>query len=78
MKKYIFLLKMSTLFFQALMLAWKIAPAICCGNTIIVKSSELTPLSALKIAALVKEAGFRKLIFYTKRKLFHLFLPISK
>ncbi|KAG2217141.1 hypothetical protein INT45_004596, partial [Circinella minor] len=42
----------------ALMLAWKVAPAICCGNTIIVKTSELTPLSALKIAALVKEAGF--------------------
>ncbi|KAI9490298.1 NAD-dependent aldehyde dehydrogenase [Zychaea mexicana] len=42
----------------ALMLAWKIAPAICCGNTIVVKTSELTPLSALKIATLIKEVGF--------------------
>ena len=43
-----------------IMLGWKIAPAICTGNTIVVKTSELTPLSALKIAELIKEAGFRK------------------
>ncbi|KAI9278812.1 aldehyde dehydrogenase domain-containing protein [Phascolomyces articulosus] len=41
-----------------MMLAWKIAPAVCTGNTVVVKTSELTPLSALKIAELVKEAGF--------------------
>ncbi|KAI7848838.1 aldehyde dehydrogenase domain-containing protein [Circinella umbellata] len=40
------------------MLAWKIAPAICTGNTVVLKTSELTPLSALKIAELIKEAGF--------------------
>ena len=42
------------------MLAWKIAPALCTGNTVVIKTSELTPLSALKVAALIKEAGFRK------------------
>ncbi|KAI7859600.1 aldehyde dehydrogenase domain-containing protein [Circinella umbellata] len=41
-----------------IMLAWKIAPAVCTGNTVVIKTSELTPLSALKIAALIKEAGF--------------------
>ena len=40
------------------MLSWKIAPALATGNTVIVKTSELTPLSGLKIAALIKEAGF--------------------
>ncbi|KAI9244193.1 aldehyde dehydrogenase domain-containing protein [Phascolomyces articulosus] len=40
------------------LLTWKVAPAICCGNTVVVKSSEVTPLSALKFSALVKEAGF--------------------
>ncbi|KAI9260682.1 aldehyde dehydrogenase domain-containing protein [Phascolomyces articulosus] len=40
------------------MLAWKIAPALATGNTIVIKSSEVTPLSALKMAELIKEAGF--------------------
>ncbi|KAL1933331.1 hypothetical protein VTP01DRAFT_7421 [Rhizomucor pusillus] len=44
--------------FPLMMLAWKLGPALCTGNTIVVKTSELTPLSALKVAALVKEAGF--------------------
>ncbi|KAI9278813.1 aldehyde dehydrogenase domain-containing protein [Phascolomyces articulosus] len=44
--------------FPMVMLTWKIAPAICTGNTIVVKTSEMTPLSALKLAQLVKEAGF--------------------
>jgi len=41
-----------------LMLVWKIAPAIATGNVIILKSSEKTPLTALQVAAMVKEAGF--------------------
>lgn len=38
--------------------AWKLAPCLAAGNTIVIKSSELTPLYGLKLAALVKEAGF--------------------
>ncbi|XP_039751622.1 aldehyde dehydrogenase X, mitochondrial-like [Pararge aegeria] len=40
------------------MLSWKIAPALAAGCTIIVKPAEQTPLTALAVAALVKEAGF--------------------
>jgi aminomuconate-semialdehyde/2-hydroxymuconate-6-semialdehyde dehydrogenase len=36
---------------------WKIAPAIAAGNTCVLKPSELTPLSTLKLAALCREAG---------------------
>ncbi|KAF9020807.1 indole-3-acetaldehyde dehydrogenase [Hymenopellis radicata] len=39
-------------------LAWKLGPALATGNTIVVKPSELTPLTAFKIAELVNEAGF--------------------
>ncbi len=38
--------------------SWKIAPALACGNTVILKPAEDTPLSALKLAELVQEAGF--------------------
>lgn len=41
-----------------LMLAWKIGPALATGNTIVLKTAEQTPLSALVFAGLVKEAGF--------------------
>ncbi|KAI0153951.1 aldehyde dehydrogenase [Pestalotiopsis sp. NC0098] len=44
--------------FPLLMFAWKIAPALATGNTIIMKTAEQTPLSALVFANLVKEAGF--------------------
>ena len=40
------------------MFAFKVAPALICGNTVVLKSSEKAPLSALKLAALTKEAGF--------------------
>ncbi|XP_041988578.1 aldehyde dehydrogenase X, mitochondrial-like [Aricia agestis] len=40
------------------MFVWKIAPALAAGCTIIVKPAEQTPLTALAMAALVKEAGF--------------------
>jgi aldehyde dehydrogenase (NAD+) len=40
------------------MLAWKIAPALATGNTIVLKTAEQTPLSALVFATLIKEAGF--------------------
>ncbi|EXJ58754.1 hypothetical protein A1O7_06184 [Cladophialophora yegresii CBS 114405] len=41
-----------------IMFAFKVAPALICGNTIVLKSSEKAPLSSLKLAALIKEAGF--------------------
>ncbi|XP_061729915.1 aldehyde dehydrogenase X, mitochondrial-like [Cydia pomonella] len=40
------------------MFIWKIAPALAAGCTIVVKPAEQTPLTALAMAALVKEAGF--------------------
>lgn len=44
--------------FPMLMLSWKVGPALATGNTIVLKPSELTPLTALKFADLVNEAGF--------------------
>lgn len=44
--------------YPLLMLAWKWAPAIAAGCTSILKPAELTPLSALYMAALAKEVGF--------------------
>ncbi|MDR8392379.1 aldehyde dehydrogenase family protein [Aliifodinibius sp. S!AR15-10] len=43
--------------FPLLMLAWKIAPALATGNTVVLKSAETTPLTALKFAELCQEAG---------------------
>ncbi|KXN83709.1 Aldehyde dehydrogenase [Leucoagaricus sp. SymC.cos] len=40
------------------MWAWKVAPALAVGCTIVMKPSELTPLTALKLSELVMEAGF--------------------
>ncbi|KAI8676094.1 Aldedh domain-containing protein [Fusarium sp. Ph1] len=38
--------------------AWKLGPALACGNTVVLKASEQTPLSILHLARLIKEAGF--------------------
>ncbi|KAI5461024.1 aldehyde dehydrogenase domain-containing protein [Mariannaea sp. PMI_226] len=43
--------------FPFMMLAWKIAPALACGNTVVLKPAEQTPLSALYFGKLVAEAG---------------------
>ena len=40
------------------MLAWKLGPALATGNAIVLKPSEFTPLSALRVAELLNEAGF--------------------
>lgn len=40
------------------MFAWKIGPALATGNTVVMKTAEQTPLSALVFANLIKEAGF--------------------
>jgi len=44
--------------FPILMMAWKLGPALATGNTIVLKPAEQTPLTALYIAQLIKEAGF--------------------
>eukprot|EP00069_Balaena_mysticetus_P010585 bmy_20774T0 len=44
--------------FPLVMLIWKIGPALSCGNTVVVKPAEQTPLTALHMASLIKEAGF--------------------
>jgi aldehyde dehydrogenase (NAD+) len=41
--------------FPLLMAAWKIAPALACGNTVILKPAETTPLTALKLAELMRD-----------------------
>ncbi|MCY4052905.1 MAG: aldehyde dehydrogenase family protein [Hyphomicrobiales bacterium] len=43
--------------FPLLMLAWKIAPALAAGNTVVLKPAEYTPLSALAFAEIATEAG---------------------
>jgi aldehyde dehydrogenase (NAD+) len=49
--------------FPLLMLAWKVGPALATGNTIVMKSAEQTPLSALVFAQYVREAGFPAGVF---------------
>ncbi len=44
--------------FPLLMQAWKLAPALACGNTVVMKTAEQTPLSALRVGELIVEAGF--------------------
>lgn len=43
--------------FPLLMAAWKIAPALACGNTVVLKPAESTPLTALKLAEIIQESG---------------------
>jgi aldehyde dehydrogenase (NAD+) len=43
--------------FPLLMAAWKIAPALAAGNTVVLKPAETTPLTALKLAEIIQEAG---------------------
>ena len=44
--------------FPLLMLAWKWGPALACGNTVVMKLAEQTPLTGMRLAALAQEAGF--------------------
>ena len=43
--------------FPLVMAAWKVAPALACGNTMVLKPAEQTPLTALELAAIASEAG---------------------
>ncbi|XP_029475043.1 aldehyde dehydrogenase, mitochondrial [Rhinatrema bivittatum] len=44
--------------FPLLMQAWKLGPALATGNVVVMKVAEQTPLTALHVASLIKEAGF--------------------
>lgn len=43
--------------FPLMFTAWKMAPALAAGNTVVIKPSEITPLSILRVAELMKEVG---------------------
>jgi acyl-CoA reductase-like NAD-dependent aldehyde dehydrogenase len=49
--------------FPLQMLSWKVAPALACGNTVILKPAEQTPLTALRFAELTLEAGIPPGVF---------------
>ncbi|WP_286915233.1 MULTISPECIES: aldehyde dehydrogenase [unclassified Pseudomonas] len=49
--------------YPLLMAAWKFAPALAAGNSVILKPSEKSPLSALRIAGLAREAGIPEGVF---------------
>ena len=44
--------------FPVMFTSWKMAPALAAGNTVVMKPAEITPLSALRIAELMADAGF--------------------
>ncbi|MQA07891.1 MAG: aldehyde dehydrogenase family protein [Pseudonocardiaceae bacterium] len=44
--------------FPLLIAAWKLAPAVACGNTVVLKPAEQTSLTALRLARICQEAGF--------------------
>lgn len=45
-------------YLTVLMVAWKLGPALATGNCIVLKPSEFTPLTALRMCSLINEAGF--------------------
>ncbi len=49
--------------FPLLMLAWKVAPALAAGNTVVLKPAEYTPLTALRFADLVEDIGLPPGVF---------------
>ncbi|TCO59865.1 aldehyde dehydrogenase family protein [Actinocrispum wychmicini] len=44
--------------FPLMILAWKLAPALATGNTVVIKPSEVTPLTSVRLVELTQEAGF--------------------
>lgn len=50
--------------FPLLMFIWKIAPALACGNTVVVKPAEQTPLTALHMASLIIEVSQQQQSFF--------------
>jgi 4-guanidinobutyraldehyde dehydrogenase / NAD-dependent aldehyde dehydrogenase len=49
--------------YPLIMTAWKIAPALACGNSVVLKPSEKSPLSALRLAEIALEAGIPEGVF---------------
>jgi aldehyde dehydrogenase (NAD+) len=49
--------------FPLLMVAWKVAPALACGNTVVLKPAETTPLTALLFGEICQEAGLPDGVF---------------
>ena len=49
--------------FPLLMVAWKVAPALACGNTVVLKPAETTPLTSLLFAEICQEAGLPDGVF---------------
>jgi acyl-CoA reductase-like NAD-dependent aldehyde dehydrogenase len=43
--------------------SWKVGPALACGNTVVLKPAELTPMSAIRLAELALEAGIPEGVF---------------
>lgn len=48
--------------FPLLMAAWKIAPALAAGNTVVLKPAETTSLTALKLAEIIKASGLPQVL----------------
>jgi acyl-CoA reductase-like NAD-dependent aldehyde dehydrogenase len=44
--------------FPMMIAAWKLAPALACGNTVVIKPAEQTPLTTIRLVELCREAGF--------------------
>lgn len=44
--------------FPLMLASWKVAPALACGNTVIIKPASATPLTAVRLGRLAREAGF--------------------
>jgi acyl-CoA reductase-like NAD-dependent aldehyde dehydrogenase len=44
--------------------SWKVAPALACGNTVVLKPAEITPLTSLELAKLALDAGFPEGVFH--------------
>src|SRR5436309_6555743 len=49
--------------FPVAIASWKLGPALACGNTVVLKPAELTPLSVLRLAELALEAGIPEGVF---------------
>src|SRR5688500_11569445 len=49
--------------FPMVMASWKVAPALACGNTVVLKPAEQTPLTAMRLAELALEAGIPEGVF---------------